>query len=206
MLQQLSLSLRYLVLLDTALWYRATSIVTLSIPAISLRGGYTGSILSQPTQSVPGRQPITKQLLVAQGFDNEPKWRDAGKESMYSQDAEYDDDGSSEESIEENAENVEIAEDNLLGDYEVQRPIETEYEFVESQPPVISLSDTPTRRSDIQIRFPVRTTPSPELADLVLRCSPTCPKNPCPPDQVLSRPLQAPSQLQHNMSSLQIPC
>ena len=41
MLQQLSLSLRYLVSLDTALWYRATSIITLSIPAISPRGGYT---------------------------------------------------------------------------------------------------------------------------------------------------------------------
>ena len=38
LLQQLSLLLRYLVSLDTALWYRATSIITLSIPAISPRG------------------------------------------------------------------------------------------------------------------------------------------------------------------------
>ena len=47
---------------------------------------------------------------------------------MDSQDAEYDDDGSSEESIEEDAED---AEDDLLGDYGAQGPIETEYEFVE---------------------------------------------------------------------------
>ena len=67
---------------------------------------------------------------------------------MDSQDAEYDDDGSSEEGMEEDAED---AEDDLLGDYGAQRPIETEYEFVESQPSVISLSDTPTRRSDLRI-------------------------------------------------------
>ena len=40
MLRQLSLSLRYLDSLDTALWYRATTIITLSIPAIPPRGGY----------------------------------------------------------------------------------------------------------------------------------------------------------------------
>ena len=51
---------------------------------------------------------------------------------MDSQDAEYDDDGSSEASIEEDAEDAEDAEYDLLGDYGVQRPIETEYEFVES--------------------------------------------------------------------------
>ena len=45
MLQPLSQSLRYLVSLDTALWYRATSIVTLSIPAISPRGRYTLAIV-----------------------------------------------------------------------------------------------------------------------------------------------------------------
>ena len=55
---------------------------------------------------------------------------------MNSQDTEYDDNGSSEESTEEDAED---AEDNLLGDYGAQRPIETEYEFVESQPSMISL-------------------------------------------------------------------
>ena len=65
---------------------------------------------------------------------------------MDSQDAEYDYDGSSEESMEEDAED---AVDDLLGDYGAQRPIETEYGFVESQPSVISLSDTPTGRSDI---------------------------------------------------------
>ena len=47
---------------------------------------------------------------------------------MDSQEAEYDDDGSSEESMEENA------EDDLLGDYGAQRPIEAEYAFVELQP------------------------------------------------------------------------
>ena len=58
---------------------------------------------------------------------------------MDSQDAEYDDDGSSEESMEEDKEDAEDAEDDLLGDYGAQRPIESEYEFVESQPLVISL-------------------------------------------------------------------
>ena len=65
---------------------------------------------------------------------------------MDSQDAEYDSDSLSEESIEEDAEDV---EDDLLEDYGAQKPIETEYEFVESQSSVISLSDTPTGRSDI---------------------------------------------------------
>ena len=112
---------------------------------------------SQPTQSAPGRQPITTQLPVAQPPDDEPEWEDAGEDSMDSQDAEYDDDGSSKESMEEDAED---AEDDPLGDYGVQRPIETEYyEFVESQPSVISLSDTPTGRSDIRIGLPGRTTP-----------------------------------------------
>ena len=72
---------------------------------------------SQPTQSAPGPQPITTQLLVAQALDDEPEWEDAGEESMDSQDTEYDDDGSSEESMEEDAED---AEDDLLGDYGVQ--------------------------------------------------------------------------------------
>ena len=48
---------------------------------------------------------------------------------MDSQEAEYDDDGSSEESMEEDAEDI---EDDLLEDYGAQRPIETEYEFLES--------------------------------------------------------------------------
>ena len=66
---------------------------------------------------------------------------------MDSQDAEYADDRSSEESMEEDAEDAEDAEDDLLGDYGAQRRIETEYEFVESQPSVISLSNTPAIRS-----------------------------------------------------------
>ena len=77
---------------------------------------------------------------------------------MDSWDAEYDDDGSSEECMEEHAED---AEDDLLGDYGAQRPMEAEYEFVESQPSVISHSDTPTGRSDRGIGLPGRTTPSP---------------------------------------------
>ena len=74
----------------------------------------TGSMRSQPTQSAPGPQPITTQLPVAQAPDDEPEWEDAGEDSMDSQGAEYDDDGSSEESMEEDAED---AEDDLLGDY-----------------------------------------------------------------------------------------
>ena len=77
---------------------------------------------------------------------------------MDSQDAEYDDDGSSEESMEEDAED---AEDDLLADYGAQRPIETEYEFVESQPSVIMLSHPRTGRSNIRIGLPGRTTPAP---------------------------------------------
>ena len=124
----------------------------------------TGSMRSRPTESASGRQPITTQLPVAQAPDDEPEWQDAGEDSMDSQDAEYDDDGSSEESMEEDEEDAEDAEDDLLGDYGAQRPIETEYEFVESQPSVISLSDTPTGRSDIRIGLPGRTTPAPRVS------------------------------------------
>ena len=55
---------------------------------------------SQPTQSAPGPQPITTQLPVAQAPDDEPQWEDPREDSMDSQDAEHDDDGSSEESME----------------------------------------------------------------------------------------------------------
>ena len=79
---------------------------------------------------------------------------------MNSQDAEYDDDGLSEGSMDEDAED---AEHNLLGDYWAQSPMETEYEFVESQPSVISLSDTPSRRSEIRIGVPGRKTPAPQV-------------------------------------------
>ena len=119
---------------------------------------------SLPTKSAPGPQPITTQLPEAQAPDNEPEWEDAREESIDSQDAEYDDDGPSEESMEENAENAENAEDNLLGEYGAQRPMETEYEFVESQPAVISLSDRPTGRTDIRIGLPGRKTPAPRVS------------------------------------------
>ena len=83
----------------------------------------TGSLRSQPTQSAPGWQPISTHLPVAQAPDDEPEWEDAGEDSMDSQDAEYDDDGWSEESMKED---VEDAEDDLRGDYGAQRPINTE--------------------------------------------------------------------------------
>ena len=117
----------------------------------------TGSMRSLATQSAPGPQPITTQVPVAQAPDDEPEWEDAGEDSMDSQDVKYDDDGSSEESMEEDAED---AEDDLLGDYVAERPIETEYEFVESQPSLVSLSDTPTGRSDIRIGLPGQTAPA----------------------------------------------
>ena len=91
------------------------------------------------------------QVPVTQAPDHEPEWEDAGEDSMDLQEVEYDDQGPYEESIEENAEN---ADEVLLGDYGAQRPLETEYKFVESQPSVISLSDTPTRRSDTRIGLP----------------------------------------------------
>jgi len=76
---------------------------------------------------------------------------------MDSRDGEYDDDGLSEESMEEDAEDV---EDNL-GDFGAQRPMETGYEFVESQASVIYLSDPPTGRSDVWIELTGWTTPAP---------------------------------------------
>ena len=76
---------------------------------------------------------------------------------MDSQDAEHDDDGWSKVSMEEEAVD---AEDDLRVDYGPQRPIETEYEFLELKPLVISLSDTPTGRSDIRIGLPGQTTPA----------------------------------------------
>jgi hypothetical protein len=124
----------------------------------------TGRMRSRPTQSASGLQPITTQLPVAQARDDEPEWQDAGEDSMDSQDEEYDDDGSSEESMEEDAEDAEDAEDDPLFGLGAQRPIERGYEFVESQPSVISPSDTPTGRSDIRIGLPGRTTPAPRAS------------------------------------------
>ena len=79
------------------------------------------------------------------------------------QDAEYDDDGSNEESLEKVKEDAEDAKDDLLGDYGAQRPIQTEYEFGESQSLVISLLNTLTRRSDIRIGLPEWRTPAPRV-------------------------------------------
>ena len=118
-------------------------------------------------QSAPGPQPITTQLPVAQAPDNEPEWEDAREASMDSLDAEYDDDGWSEESIEENAEDAEDAEDDLLEDYGAQRPIETEYEFVESQPTVISLSARLPGEQTYEFDCPDREHLLPESAGLV---------------------------------------
>ena len=124
----------------------------------------TGSMRSQPTESAPGPQPITTQLAVAQAPDDEPEGEDAGDDLMDSQDPEYDDDGWSGDCMEEDAEDAEDAEDDLLGNYGAQRPIETEYEFVESQPAVISLWDMPTGTSEIRIGLSGRTTPAPRVS------------------------------------------
>ena len=43
---------------------------------------------------------------------------------------------------------------DLLGNYGAQRPIETEYESVESQPSVIARSDTASGGSEIAIGLP----------------------------------------------------
>ena len=139
---------------------------------------------SQPTQSVPGPQPITTQLPVAQVPDDRPEWEDAGEDSMDSQDAEYDDDGSSGETMEEDAED---AENDQRGDYVAQRPIVTEYEFVESQPSVISVSDHLLGDQTYELDCPDGQHLLPESAGLVLRCSPTRPETPRPPAQVSVR-------------------
>ena len=154
---------------------------------------------SQPTQSAPGPQPITMQLPVAQVPDEEPEWEDAGEDSMDSQDAEYDDDGSSEETMEEDEEDAEY---DQRGDYGAQRPIETEYEFVESQPSVISLSDHLPGDQTYELDCPDGQHLLPESTGLVLRCSPTRPETMRQLAQVLSQRQPAPSQLQYNMSSL----
>ena len=73
----------------------------------------TGSIRSQPTESASDPQPITKQFLVAEASDNEPEWQDAGEDSMDSQDAKYNNYGSSEERIGEHEEDTENAEHDL---------------------------------------------------------------------------------------------
>ena len=43
------------------------------------------------------------------------------------------------------------AGDDVQGDYGAQRPIETEYKFVEFEPSVISLLDKPTGRANIEL-------------------------------------------------------
>jgi hypothetical protein len=78
---------------------------------------------------------------------------------MDSQDGEYDGNGSSEESMEEDL--IGSDEEDDLGDYGAQRPITTEYEFVESQPSTLAISATPT---DIRIGLPGRITPAPRIS------------------------------------------
>ena len=53
--------------------------------------------------------------------------------------------------MEEDVEDMDVAEDDLLGVCGAQWSLETEYEFVDSQPSVIALSDMSTGRSDIRI-------------------------------------------------------
>src|SRR5437588_12927978 len=55
-------------------------------------------------------------------------------------------------------------EDIDLEDYGAQRPMTTEYEFVESQTSTLDLSATPSQRSSIQIALPGRITPAPQVS------------------------------------------
>ena len=114
---------------------------------------------------------------------------------MDSQHTEYDDDGSREESMKEDEQDVENAENDLLGDYGAQRPIETEYEFVVSQPSLISLSDTPTGRSDIRIALPGRTTPAPRVSRSRFTMLTNSSRAPSPAGSSIIPHLLAPSQL-----------
>ena len=165
----------------------------------------TGSMRSQTTQSAPGPQQITTQLPVVKARDDEPEWDDAGEDSMNSQDADYDDDGSSEESMEEDAKDAKDDKDDLVVDYSAQRPIETEYELVESQPAVIFSRTRLPGDQTYELDCPDGQHLLPESAVLILQCSPTRLETPRPLDQVLSQRLQAPSQLQYIMSGLQVP-
>ena len=122
----------------------------------------TSSMLSRHRESASGPQPISTQLQVAQARHHESGRQDPGEDSMDSQDGEYDDNGSSEESMEEE-DLIGYDEEENLGDYGAQRRMTAEYELVESQPSVLALSATPTGRSDIRIGLPGRTTPAPRI-------------------------------------------
>ena len=96
---------------------------------------------SRYRRSASGRQPISTQLHISQDHDHEPEWQDPAENSTDSQDGEYDDNGSNEESMEED---IESDDDIDLEDYGAQRPMTTEYEFVEWQPLILNLSATPS--------------------------------------------------------------
>ena len=83
---------------------------------------------SRHRRSASGHQPISTQLHISQDHDHEAEWQDPADNSTDSQDGEYDDNGSNEESIEED---IGSDEDIDLEDYGVQRPMMIEYEFVE---------------------------------------------------------------------------
>ena len=65
--------------------------------------------------------------------------------------------------MEKDGEDAEDAKDNLRENYGPQRLMRTDYEFVESEPCLISLSDMSTGRSDIRMGLPGRTTPAPRV-------------------------------------------
>jgi len=119
----------------------------------------TSSMLSRSRTSASGPQPISTQLQVGQASHHLPGSQDPAEDSMDSQDGEYDGNGSSEESMEEDL--IGSDEEDDLGDYGAQRPITTEYEFVESQPSTLAISATPT---DIWIGLPGRITPAPRIS------------------------------------------
>ena len=83
---------------------------------------------SRHRRSASRRQPISTQLHISQDHNHEPEWQDPAENSTDSRDGEYDDNGSNEESIEED---IGSDEDIDLEDYGVQRPMMIEYEFVE---------------------------------------------------------------------------
>lgn len=121
----------------------------------------TNSMSSRHRRSASGRQPISTQLHISQDHDHEPEWQDPAENSTDSRDGEYDDNGSNEESMEED---IGSDDDIDLEDYGAQRPMTTEYEFVESQPSTLNLSATPSQRSSIRIGLPGRITPAPRVS------------------------------------------
>ncbi|KAG0123719.1 hypothetical protein HOY82DRAFT_544085 [Tuber indicum] len=117
------------------------------------RGG-SAYMLSRRRTSASSPQPISTQLQVGQASHHLSAWQGRVEDSMDSQDGEYNDNDSSEESMENL---IGSDEEDDLGDYGAQRPITTEYEFGESQPSMLALSATPT---DIRIGLPGQITPA----------------------------------------------